>query len=162
MKKEKILSLHCLTQIYSHIFPGLFCTSWVRTLTGRSSWTSWPSWVSDIQRRARSSTRKTLRIQVVGGLRGWRCVTNYLFAFEYNLLKAKNANSFKFQKVRQCCQWSVVIRYTHILDVVGREAGGQCIEGLTGDNLVSMLLKPSYTTQESEKVSTGQNVISCF
>ena len=33
--------------------------------------------------------------------------------------------------------------------------GGRMFEdgGITGDNLVSMLLKPSYTTQESEKVT---------
>lgn len=41
------------------------------------------------------------------------------------------------------------IRYTEKSAVVDEEDPED--SGLTGDNLVSMLLKPSYTTQESEK-----------
>ena len=114
--------------------PGLFSTRWAKTSTDLSSWTFSAKSVSDTSTKLRSRTKKTMQVEGFG--------------------------------LPSCLLWNVCRQLT-CSRMCQRSFSGWTVEIMlsssfwTGDNLMSMLLKPSYTAQESKEVCIDGLTLVC-
>ena len=138
-KTWRLVKLLLLLQTCKLSSPGLFSTRWAKTSTDLSSWTFSAKSVSDTSTKLRSRTKKTMQVEGFG--------------------------------LPSCLLWNVCRQLT-CSRMCQRSFNGWTVEiqppltmlsssFSTGDNLMSMLLKPSYNAQESKEVCIDGLTLVC-